>query len=113
MASDLVERARDESDPYGLVLVDWKMPFLDGVETARRLHGEAPETAVVLITAFDEDEVREKAKNVGARDVLNKPVFESALVDLLDRLRKDGLDVPLTALTVEECADAILAAVSK
>lgn len=34
-------------------------------------------------------------------------------VDLLDRLRKDGLDVPLTALTVEECADAILAAVSK
>ena len=34
-------------------------------------------------------------------------------VDLLDRLRKDGLDVPLTALTVEECADAILAAVAK
>ena len=34
-------------------------------------------------------------------------------VDLLDRLRKDGWDVPLTALTVEECADAILAAVSK
>ena len=34
-------------------------------------------------------------------------------VDLLDRLRKDGLVVPLTALTVEECADAILAAVSK
>ena len=34
-------------------------------------------------------------------------------VDLLDRLRKDGLDVPLTALTAEECADAILAAVSK
>ena len=34
-------------------------------------------------------------------------------VDLLDRLHKDGLDVPLTALTVDECADAILAAVSK
>ena len=34
-------------------------------------------------------------------------------VDLLDRLRKDGLDVPLTALTVEACADAILAAVAK
>ena len=33
-------------------------------------------------------------------------------VDLLDRLRKDGLDVPLTALTVEECAGAILAAVA-
>ena len=34
-------------------------------------------------------------------------------VDLLDRLRRAGLDVPLTALTVEECADAILAAVDK
>ena len=31
-------------------------------------------------------------------------------VDLLDRLRRDGLDVPLTALTVEQCADAIAAA---
>lgn len=34
-------------------------------------------------------------------------------VDLLDRLRKDGLDVPLTALTVEACADAIYSAVAK
>ncbi len=34
-------------------------------------------------------------------------------VDLLDRLRKDGVDVPLTALTVEECADAILEAIAK
>ena len=34
-------------------------------------------------------------------------------VDLLDRLRRDGFDVPLTALTVEECADAIYSAVAK
>ena len=34
-------------------------------------------------------------------------------VDLLDRLRKDGLDVPLTALTVEECADAVYGAMAK
>ena len=34
-------------------------------------------------------------------------------VDLLDRLRKDGWDVPLTALTVEACADAICSAVAK
>ena len=34
-------------------------------------------------------------------------------VDLLDRLRKDGLDVPLDALTVDECAAAITAALAK
>ena len=34
-------------------------------------------------------------------------------VDLLDRLRRDGLDVPLTALTVEECADAVYSAMAK
>ena len=34
-------------------------------------------------------------------------------VDLLDRLRKDGLEVPLDALTVEECAAAITAALTK
>ena len=59
-------------------------------------------------------------RNMPAMDqllFLNQALFQMiearVPLDLLARLRKDGLDVPLTALTVEECADAILAAVSK
>lgn len=80
------ERAQDESDPYALCLVDWKMPFLDGVETARRLREAAPGAAVVLMSGYDLSDVEEKAKAVGARAVLTKPIFESTLADLLEEL---------------------------
>ena len=52
-------------------------------QTARRGPRNSGRT---LHHGLDEDEVREKAKERGCLDVLNKPVFESALVDLLDRL---------------------------
>ena len=80
------ERAQDESDPYALCLVDWKMPFLDGAETTRRLREAAPGAAVVLMSGYDMTDVEEKAKEVGARAVLTKPLFESTLADLLEEL---------------------------
>ena len=80
------ERAQDESDPYALCLVDWKMPFLDGVETTRRLREAAPAAAVVLMSGYDTSDVEARAKEVGARAVLTKPLFESTLADLLEEL---------------------------
>ncbi len=80
------QRAQDECDPYALYLVDWKMPYLDGVETARRLREAAPGAVVVLMSGYDMSDVEEKAKEVGARAVLTKPLFESTLSDLLEEL---------------------------
>lgn len=80
------QRAQDESDPYALCLVDWKMPYLDGVETARRLREAAPGAAVVLMSGYDMSDVEERAREVGARTVLTKPLFESTLADLLEEL---------------------------
>ena len=99
------------------------------METIQRLNREKGIT-VVLIThhmneAEDADRVVVMDDGKVALDGTPREVFTQVdalrsmgltvpdTVDLLDRLRKDGLDVPLTALTVEACADAIYRAVAK
>ena len=76
-------RARAGSDPYRLVLMDWKMPGMDGVEATRRVKAEAAPPAVVMVTAYGQDEVRAGAAEAGADGFLLKPVTRSALLDCL------------------------------
>ena len=121
-------------EPAGIVL-DEATAMLDPVgrrevlDAVHRLNREKGIT-VVLIThhmneAEDADRVVVMDDGKVALDGTPREVFTQVdalrymgltvpdTVDLLDRLRKDGLDVPLTALTVEACADAIYSAVAK
>jgi signal transduction histidine kinase/DNA-binding response OmpR family regulator/HPt (histidine-containing phosphotransfer) domain-containing protein len=83
----MVELADANDQPYELVLLDWKMPGLDGVECARLLkqreRGRHPAPTVLMLTAFSRDEVvhrlAEHALSVGA--LLTKPVTPSTLLD--------------------------------
>jgi len=73
--------------PYGLVLLDWKMPGIDGVECMRLLsqrdHRRHPAPVVLMLTAFSRDEVQQRLANrrlqVGA--LLTKPITPSTLFD--------------------------------
>jgi len=67
--------------PFRLAVLDWKMPGLDGVETAARLAtGEDP-PKVILVTAYDSEEVSRLAQDAGIISVLHKPVSPSTLYD--------------------------------
>lgn len=82
------ERAQNKEKPYDLCLIDWKMPFIDGVETIRRIK-EASVTgkpAAVLMTAYDSGEIQQKAKSCGAFSIVTKPLFESSLAAILKDL---------------------------
>jgi PAS domain S-box-containing protein len=73
-------------DPYRVVLTDWQMPGMDGIELARRIAGnpalrQPPST--VLVTAFGREEVQKEAEAAGIRGFLCKPIGQSALVDTL------------------------------
>ncbi|MFT3953219.1 MAG: response regulator [Piscinibacter sp.] len=75
--------ARDEGRPYDLLLIDWRMPELDGAQTLRALRA-APGARVppaILVTAFDESLVRQRAAEAGFAAVLAKPVSASTLHD--------------------------------
>lgn len=73
-------------DPYSVVLTDWQMPGMNGIELARRIAGnpalrQPPST--VLVTAFGREEVQKEAEAAGIRGFLCKPIGQSALVDTL------------------------------
>ncbi len=68
---------------YDLVLVDWRMPDLDGVETARRIKGLPWPPAVFMITAYGREEIARQAEALGLEAFLVKPVSASVLFDTI------------------------------
>ncbi|MGC1303835.1 MAG: PAS domain S-box protein [Caulobacteraceae bacterium] len=75
---------RDES--FDLVLMDWRMPTMDGLETARRIRAERTLSrlpAVLMVTAYGREEVLKSAERIGLQGVLIKPVTESVMFNTL------------------------------
>ncbi len=83
-----VTRADQQGKPYAIVLLDWQMPGIDGIETARQLHELPlrPMPHLLMVTAYGFAEVLEGAEEVGIEGVLIKPVSASALFDSISRL---------------------------
>jgi PAS domain S-box-containing protein len=81
-----VRRAATAGQPYRLVLMDWKMPGLDGIETSRILQADPlldkPPT-IIMVTAFDREEVARQAQAAGIAGILTKPVNASTLLDTI------------------------------
>jgi len=76
----------DAADPFDVVLMDWKMPDLNGVNATQALMHDvalAHRPAVVIVTAFGADEVRDAGSRAGARAFMDKPVSQSRLWDTL------------------------------
>ena len=85
-----VVQARDTADPYQLVIIDWKMPDMDGVETARRIRSEVgPDIPVIILTAYDWAEIEGEAREAGVTAFLAKPFYRSKVCYLLSELSED------------------------
>lgn len=97
-AIDAVSRCK-ESDPYALVLMDWKMPGMDGVEAARQikaLFAGSSSPAIIMVTSFDCEEIRSQVSSNKLDALLIKPVFQSALLNTILHLFFDKTsDLPL------------------
>lgn len=82
-----IEKGIREMKPYDIVLVDLKMPDMDGIQTAkaiRRLVGS--ETLVVVMTAYEWKEIEADARRAGVDFFITKPLFRSELVDLFEKI---------------------------
>jgi CheY-like chemotaxis protein len=80
--SELENAQQDQ--PFELVVMDWKMPEMDGIEASRRIksHPELVKIpAIILVTAYGREEVMQQAEQVGLDGFLLKPVSPSVLFD--------------------------------
>ncbi|MBW2429901.1 MAG: response regulator, partial [Deltaproteobacteria bacterium] len=72
--------------PFELVVMDWKMPGLDGIETAKRIKGNARLSKmppIILVTAYGREEIMQQAEAAGLDGFLIKPVSPSTLFDAI------------------------------
>jgi len=73
-------------DPYKLVLMDWKMPGMDGIETTRAIQSNAQLIeipTVIMVTAYGREEAHHAAQGVNISGFLTKPVTPSSLLDAI------------------------------
>ncbi len=79
-------KENDPAEPYDIVFMDWRMPGMDGLETSRHIKSNETlqhQPAIVLVTAFGREEVREEAERLQLDGFLVKPVTKSTIMDTL------------------------------
>ena len=88
-ALQLLDVAHTKRKPYNLVLLDWKMPDMDGLETARLIRRRYNnETTVIILTAYNWDEIMDEALHIGVDSFLAKPVYASNVLDEFERIAR-------------------------
>lgn len=106
---EAIEKVKDGSPDC--VLMDIKMPGIDGVETLKMIKDVSPGTPVVLMSAYATDEQTEEAKLNGAATVLTKPIDFQQILSFLSLLRKEESilvvdDDPAFARTLKDILQA-------
>ncbi|WP_040197142.1 response regulator [Candidatus Soleaferrea massiliensis] len=71
---------------YDMILIDWKMPDIDGIETARRIRAiVGPEVTIIIITAYDWASIEHEATLAGVNLLMSKPMFKSSLISAFSK----------------------------
>ena len=85
-AMRMLEVQHLKQEPYNLVLLDWKMPDKDGVDTAKEIRERYDnETTIIILTAYNWDEIMEKALASGVDGFIAKPLFASNVIAEFER----------------------------
>ena len=84
MAVEEVKKASSAGQPYEIVYLDWRMPIMDGIETARQIQslGLHPTPRLVMVTAHGREELLKELETTSIEDALFKPVNPSILFDM-------------------------------
>ncbi|MCP5198066.1 MAG: response regulator [Gammaproteobacteria bacterium] len=83
--SALIELAQTRKS-YDYILMDWKMPGMDGLQTARAIREQqdgAPLPIIIMVTAYSDDEIARLSKGLYLDGLLRKPVTASQLLDAI------------------------------
>ena len=86
-AIGMIEHRHLSGRDYNVIIMDWKMPEIDGIETIKRIRSEiGTDIPILLISSYDWSDIEEKAKAAGANGFVSKPLFKSTLYDKINAL---------------------------
>lgn len=100
-ALEALKQACEKGRPFEIVLMDWRMPGMDGLETASRIKTDArlhSTPAVLMVTAYGREEVLRRAEQLGLHGVLVKPVTVSVMFNTIIGILHDeagAVSVPI------------------
>ena len=100
-AIDELESATSKDNPFDVVFLDWNIPAINGVETAKKIEGnsriKAP-VAMLMVTAYDVDRVESDAHQANIKKIISKPVDASGIHDsLVEIFFQEKISRPVTA----------------
>lgn len=100
-AIELTAERHLKGEDFLAVILDWKMPGMDGLETARRIREEVDaKVPIIILTAYNISQIEEKAREVGVDSFMTKPVYRSKLLRKMTEVTSglseltDSLDLP-------------------
>ncbi len=98
-AIEKITKRHQEGHDYDIIILDWKMPDMNGIETVRKIKSDIDgKIPVLLISAYDRSEVEDEAKQAGASGFVSKPLFPSTLYDKINQI----LGTEVKSVEVEE-----------
>ena len=108
----LIAIADKKELPYDLVLMDWKMPVMDGIDAVRHLRSDqlSRVPTVIMVTAYGRDDALANAseRGVALQTVLTKPVTPSTLLEAIGEVLGKGMDITTRKeVRADDYADAV------
>jgi len=92
--AEAVQRVRENYGRaflYDYILVDWKMPDMDGIETTRQIRKIiGPDVTIIIITAYDWESIEVEARAAGANMLITKPLLKSSLVSAFKKVKEQN-----------------------
>ncbi|MCM1182668.1 MAG: response regulator [Roseburia sp.] len=88
-ALEMLEEQHQKGSDYEIILIDWRLPHMDGIEVTReirRRYGNAPH--ILMISASDNSDVEERARQAGIDAFIVKPLFQSTLYYNLNKFKE-------------------------
>ena len=90
-AVETAVNAHNDGEDFQVILLDWKMPEIDGIETARIIRKKiGANVPILVLTSYDWSEIEEEARQAGINAFMSKPFFPSTFKQILEPLFLDG-----------------------
>ena len=79
---DMVKLRHARREDYNLLLIDWKMPDMDGVETTKQIRSiVGHDMPIIILTSYNWDEVADEARSAGVDSFVPKPLFAGSVLE--------------------------------